>query len=198
MSTYIPFNFQPVSVTTRTGSYTIPTGFYAYVAVQCEAGGTFSINSTVALSGLDIGAAGTDSDVIAVSAEDTQAGSTVATVQTTVGTDYYFDGFVMYNDGAAGASYTLDVGGVTIASGAGLSNNTPFYVKAGAGDTIQLSSSGGGGAKTVKIVGYRYRSSSPNEQQDQHVSNQFWVPEGTQLSETGTTRYTVSLYNNIA
>lgn len=44
-----PFNFQPVSTTVRTGSYSIPSGQYAYVTATAKNGGTFSIGGTVAL-----------------------------------------------------------------------------------------------------------------------------------------------------
>lgn len=46
----VPFNFQPESTSVRTSSYTIPTGKYAKVDVQCIGGGTFTIDGATALS----------------------------------------------------------------------------------------------------------------------------------------------------
>lgn len=48
--TVVPFNFQPANVSVKTGSYTIPAGKYAKVDVQCEAGGSFTIDGLTALT----------------------------------------------------------------------------------------------------------------------------------------------------
>ena len=47
----IPFNFQPVSVSVKTSSYTIPAGKYAYVTANAIGSATFKIGGTTALSG---------------------------------------------------------------------------------------------------------------------------------------------------
>lgn len=47
----LPFNFQPVAVSVRTASYTIPTGRYARVLVNLEGSATFTIGGVTALRG---------------------------------------------------------------------------------------------------------------------------------------------------
>jgi hypothetical protein len=47
----VPFNFQPVAVSVRTASYTIPAGRYARVTVNVIGSGTFTIGGVTALSG---------------------------------------------------------------------------------------------------------------------------------------------------
>jgi len=64
----IPFNFQPESVSVRTGSYTIPAGKYAFVTVNVEGTGTFTIGGTTALRG-------TSNTVLASSALDYRTGT---------------------------------------------------------------------------------------------------------------------------
>ena len=49
----VPFNFQPVSVSVKTGSYTIPAGQYAYVTAEVRDGGSFLIDGTAALDSDD-------------------------------------------------------------------------------------------------------------------------------------------------
>jgi hypothetical protein len=45
----IPFDNNPVSVSVKTGSYTIPSGQYARVVANVKAGGTFTIDAATAL-----------------------------------------------------------------------------------------------------------------------------------------------------
>lgn len=47
----IPFNFQPESISVKTSSYAIPAGKYAYVSVNVEGTGTFTISGATALRG---------------------------------------------------------------------------------------------------------------------------------------------------
>ena len=47
----IPFNFQPDSVSVKTGSYTIPPAKYARVVVNLIGSATFTIDAVTALSG---------------------------------------------------------------------------------------------------------------------------------------------------
>jgi hypothetical protein len=50
-SVVIPFNNNPVSVSVKTASYTIPAGKFARVVVNVIGSGTFTINGNTALSG---------------------------------------------------------------------------------------------------------------------------------------------------
>jgi hypothetical protein len=45
----MPFNFQPTSVSVKTGSYTIPSGKYARVSVALLGDSTFTIGGTTCL-----------------------------------------------------------------------------------------------------------------------------------------------------
>jgi hypothetical protein len=169
MSIVVPFNFAPESVDVKTASYTIPTGKYAYVAAHVENGGTFTIDSTTALSS----EAGVDGDVDDVSLSGLANGTFY-----TVPSGYRFEGI------AKVASGNLVVGGVVRTSG------TEFVeIKAGSGATI---------ATTVNvlydIIGYSIRVSDA----ETSVAQGFWLPAGTVINGTGTWRATVSIYNEIS
>jgi hypothetical protein len=45
----IPFNNNPSSTTVKTTSYTIPAGKYAQLYVECDGGGSFTINAVTAV-----------------------------------------------------------------------------------------------------------------------------------------------------
>lgn len=47
----VPFNFQPVAISVKTTSYTIPAGKYARVVVNLEGSATFTIGGVTALRG---------------------------------------------------------------------------------------------------------------------------------------------------
>lgn len=49
----VPFNFQPVSVSVKTASYTIPAGKYARVLVNLEGSATFTIGGVTAIRGTE-------------------------------------------------------------------------------------------------------------------------------------------------
>lgn len=48
---YVPFNFAPLSVSVKTGSYTVPAGKYARAVVNLEGSATFTIGGVTALRG---------------------------------------------------------------------------------------------------------------------------------------------------
>lgn len=176
MSIVVPFNFQPSSTTVRTGSYTIPAGFYAYVSVHCEPGGTFSIDGNEALSAIN----SDGFDVISVD-QSVNNSSTY-----TVPTGYYFQGTAY----TSGSTVLLGVDGTTVFdshSGAGSMNEGRFPISftAGSGSVISTNSS-----DSMNIVGACIRNGSPRND----VFANFWVPSGTDLTESGDTKYTVTLY----
>lgn len=193
MSIFVPFNFQPTSTTVRTGSYTIPAGNFAYVKVQCETGGTFSIDGSVALEAPS--AVGSkDFDVIAVEQTDSDTspgGSASASISYTPPSGYYFQGTAFATD-TTGGGYSINVEGSIITQSVGEALN----ITVGENDTITVFSNlSGGGTVTVSLIGASIRNSSP--QALNFVQESFWVPAGTQLSETGPTRYTVMLFPEI-
>lgn len=47
----VPFNQQPFSVAVKTGSYTIPAGYYARAIVNLEGSATFTIDAVTAIRG---------------------------------------------------------------------------------------------------------------------------------------------------
>lgn len=49
----VPFNFAPVSVAVKTGSYTVPVGQYAYVTAVVAGTSTFTIDAVTALVGTE-------------------------------------------------------------------------------------------------------------------------------------------------
>jgi hypothetical protein len=46
---FVPFDNNPLEVSVKTASYTIPTGRFAKVYVECDSGGQFTINGNVAV-----------------------------------------------------------------------------------------------------------------------------------------------------
>lgn len=165
----IPFNFQPESVSVQTGSYTIPTGKYAYVAAHVQNGGTFTIGGATALSSK----AGVSSDVDDVSLSGVTNGTFY-----TVPSGYRFEGV------ARVASGNLVVGGVVRSSGTGFVD-----VKAGSGATFATSIN-----VTYEIIGYAARISDA----ETSAAQVFWLPAGTIINGSGNWRATVSLFNEIS
>lgn len=178
MSIQVPFNYEPDSVSVKTGSYSIPSGQYAFVTAYCRDGGTFSIGGTVALEadGTDL-----DGDILTVSESRTSAGTVHATTN-----GYSFEGHLLFT---AGSALTITVGGVTTVTGA--SPGERYEVKAGPAEDINI----GGTTPQGTLVGFERR---PMGQVRSIVSGSFWVPASTALTLSGNTRYTVSLYNNIS
>lgn len=69
----VPFNFEPVAVSVRTASYTIPAGRYARVTVNLEGSATFTIGGVTALRG-------TQNSVLGSSPVGTNSGSGVNSI----------------------------------------------------------------------------------------------------------------------
>lgn len=182
MTIAIPFNNDPVSTVRRVTSYTIPTGFYAYVTVFCDASGVFSIDGNAAQQGEDSGATGTDFDTGSID----QTISTVATY--TVPTGYYFQGQVLTVSGSG----AVEIDGTPVAFDGSVNRITPCQITAGTGSNIAMAS--GSGYLTGAVI----RNSSPSDAQDVPTMGHYWVAEGSVLTESGTVYMTVSLFNKIS
>lgn len=48
----VPFNNEPIAISVKTGSYTIPSGRFAKITVNIEGTGTFTINGVLAFRGV--------------------------------------------------------------------------------------------------------------------------------------------------
>jgi hypothetical protein len=167
----IPFNFQPVSVSVKTGSYTIPAGNYARVLVECDSGGTFTIDTVTAVTT----AAFVNIDLAAGSAD---LNHTVPT------------GFRSIVSVATTGADTITVNGNLL-----LSSTTPgFYnsqlpnIEIGPGGNVLITNSIGG---SKSIVGVSIPSNATHRQAE------FWLPSGTVINGTGTWRAVVMEYNEI-
>lgn len=172
MAINIPFNFQPVSVSVQTSSYTIPANNYAFITANVRNGGSFTIDSnTVLQSSLAV-----DGAVAAVSETiDDTPGYTVPA-------GYRFEGFYTPTTGTG----NLIVDGNTVYS----SVSNTVELKVGPGDQVRTNSS----AITGIIWGFALRENEP----ESNVTASFWVPSGTIINGSGTWRATVSLYNEIS
>lgn len=127
----IPFNFQPATVTTKSGtSHTVAAGHYAYVTASCKDNGQVTINGTVVLSVDDTGSSG--------------AGIAQSSAYT-VPSGYIFDGQVTCSSTA-----NVTVAGVVAGQA---STTTAVSVKAGSGDQITTASG------TPHITGFIYKPS---------------------------------------
>jgi len=168
----IPFNFQPTSVSVKTSSYNIPTGSYAYVTAYVEDGGGFTIDGATALTS-QVSTSSVGASVIAVSTTGTYA----------VPSGYIFEG-------QAGGS---GVNGVTIGGTAALGTSNYYNtIRAGGGDTVAVSTSGG----AVGLTGYAYRAYTTGLQETS-VTASFWIPAGTNITGSGTWKATVSLFSEL-
>lgn len=167
----VPFNFQPVSVSVKTTSYTIPAGKYAYVFVEVYSGGIFTINAVNAITSdpfLNIDYAGTATGTIYTVPAGYRA------IIPTVGSSNA-DSFTMNGNTFAGISTSANLirEGITI--------------EIGPSGTLASSSSG-----TKAVSGVAIPSNAT------HKETSFWLPTGTVLSGTSNWRATVMEYNMIS
>lgn len=217
-----PSTQQPVSVSVKTGAYTIPAGFYAYVTASVAGSDTFSIGGVVALQGVASSAsAGTGGAISSIDVETT--GTTTASY--TVPSGYkavfhlYQTSSAIINSSSGLISSTISIGSfsrsITIDSGSitetiggtgffsgGSLANSDYTWNAGSGEVIsQTITFTGTAAPTTSIrniFGYAERPNSLNGGQSAGVSSgSFWIAENTVLTTSGG-QYTVSLYKNIA
>jgi len=169
----IPFNFQPVSVSVKTSSYTIPTGKYAYVVAFVADGGYFFIDSATAL----MSEAGIASSIIAVSQQSTY----------TVPSGYRFEGQVSVTTPESGD--VVSVGGIFAGE---LGSDLSLSIRAGGGDTIATPTSPSAPVYP-NISGFSIREALP----ESNNSQAFWLPSGTVINGSGTWTATVSLFNEL-
>lgn len=193
-----PFDFNPLSVSVKTGGYTIPAGRRAYVMAQVNPSGSFTINGTTALAGTPaISSSGSGFDV-----QQRDSASTTE-INYTVPAGYYFKG--QYSIEGVGSA-TLRVDGDFVSSynnnsykpnflGSGEPDINSSFI-AGDGQVITVTQSGGSGDDEVYLVGVAMRHSSINSgQSGSPISGQYWCPAGTVFS-VSSGRYTVSEFAN--
>lgn len=164
----VPFNFQPASVSVKTGSYAIPAGFYAKVVVEVDSGGIFTIDSVNAL---------TSAAFVNVDAYD-QSNSNVSY---TVPSGYYAETQIN-SDGS--------ISGVTISGNATGSQPSQFtHFSLGPGGSISF---GGGLNSRDSVTGYAIPSNATNR------TAEFWLPSGTVINGSGNWRATVMEFPEIS
>jgi hypothetical protein len=189
----VPFGFQPNSVSVKTGSYTIPSGYYAYVTAYCDEDGSFSVGGTVALAGQDDVARTTSGSVEAVTA--VAVGGTGSTYSYTVSSGYIFSGNVFFSSNSG--TQTLSIGGVQVMSCGSANTGASFDITVGSSDVITVTSSGSG---TLGIAGASKRINTLNITESiagTPTVGSFWIPTGTALTVSSAT-YTVSLFPNLS
>lgn len=174
MSLLVPFNHRPFSTTARTGSYTIPTGYYARVVVDCQEGASFSIDGNTAISNRSP----QSSNITSID----QTYSTTMSATFTVSSGYIFEGYAL-----APSTSTIQIDGDTMTHTDFPSDAIPLKLASGA----QVSFSDPSNV-TFAVKGYEYRESI----RPSNIVQEIWVKEGQDLSETGDCRYTVELYPN--
>lgn len=183
---YNPSNQQPDSVSVKTGSYTIPAGYYAQVTASVQGTDTFSIGGVVALEGIAAGASGgTSSDIAAINVENLLA----TTASYTVPSGY--KAFIRLACSNA-TSPTINIGSYNFTL------SGPFFTDqyiVGSGMVISMVESS---SSTRNIVGAAERiGSQTSATSPAAVSGTFWVSAGTLLNTSGGS-YTVTLYKNIS
>jgi len=220
---YNPSNAQPESVSVKTGAYTIPAGYYAYVTASVQGADTFSIGGVVALAGV-ASVAGSGTGGLA-SEVDTSATNTTAIFTYTVPAGYYF--YYNYFTASETSSGSYDINtyiNSQTASGINVafrnsSSSTVYYSGLSAspliawtvGGVIIDDQQGPYGPGTVigldinntasitkRIAGTIIRPNSLSGGQSAvAISGSFWVPENTVLTTSGGS-YPVTLYPNLS
>jgi len=97
----VPFNFQPVSVSVKTASYTIPAGQYAYVVAYLQDGGSFTIDGSTVLVSKSGGLSA-------------RSGTLTGGQSFTVAANNRWEGQILYTSGT-----NVSIGGVSITSPSG-------------------------------------------------------------------------------
>lgn len=180
-----PSTQQPDSVSVKTGTYTIPTGFYAYVTASVQDTDTFSIGGVVALS-----ATGNVTQSLTTGAVSAVSQSALNSTSYTVPSGYYFQG-----QATSDSLPAIAIGGLNVGRGTVYTSTSPSTFFAGSGDAVLVSNTG----NTCILTGVSIRPFSITTMglPASAVSGSFWVSSGTILTTT-TGSYTVSLYRNIA
>jgi hypothetical protein len=168
----IPFNFKPSGVSVKTASYTIPSGKYAQVYVECDSGGIFTIDG--------VGAVVTAAFVNIA----TYQVNNITTASYTVPTNFKAAIFGFSND-ATTRLWTAGSGSSVIPQSTQIANG-PFFQGPGQTNTINLSSTA-----TKGFSGLAEPSNALNRQAT------FWVTAGTVLSGSGNWKAVVMEFNNI-
>lgn len=120
----VPFNFQPSSVSVKTGSYDIPTGKYAKVVVNLEGSATFTIGGVTALVGTQNSVLGSSSLTysntgvsgrLSTHGAETVAGSafTPATDQKTVIAEYWLPAGTTINGTGTWRAVVMEYNNIT-------------------------------------------------------------------------------------
>lgn len=170
----IPFNFNPESVSVKTGSFSIPVGKYAFISTEVRNGGSFSIGGTIAIQS-------TGYAIAAVNV--VQLGNT-SNVGITVPANSFFEGQISLRNGTGTGDF--DIGGNTMQA-VDMSLENIFRCKAG--PSIDVEADKNGNSADAILTGYT-RTIDGSESNTMN----FWVPESTALTISGDARYTVSIF----
>lgn len=205
----VPFNYQPFSVSVKTGAYTIPAGYYAFVSAFCDAGETFSIGGVVALRGNSaIAASGTGGVITEVNSTATNT-TAVYSYAVPAGYKFFWQAVMISNytgtpevfvDAQSTSGHRITSSVPTLWTGTygwhfGSLFNTYPILAPGQTASVDVNST----ASILKrIQGWIERPNSINAGQTGTTStNTYWVPSGTALTTSGG-EYTVTLYPNIS
>lgn len=173
----VPFDFNPVSVSVKTSSYTIPAGSYAYV-INCS-DDDFTIDGTIAFEKPNSSYVRLLSTGINYDYTVTQSGSFSIALKH------------VWSSGSANLSLQISPDGTnfynllssTISSGTEFKFQNIFLNK---GAVVRASRSISSTASSAYYI---------TSCREGIVSGGFWVPSGTQLNGD---RYTVALFNEIS
>ena len=164
----VPFDYEPESVSVKTGAYSIPAGKYAKVTAQVFKNGSFTIDSNVALEALP----GLALNVL------------VNNLSPYTVPQGYIAHFTFLP--TSGGGQVLQINGVNLVTPPfGSSADPKDFMTMPAGAVL---SSTGGGGNDIELTGGL-------EPLARDIVGEFWVTEGTNISISGDGQYTVSLYN---
>ena len=173
---FVPFNNNPLAVSVKTASYTIPTGRFAKVYVECDSGGQFTINGAVAVDTdpvINVSVSNASTNALTYTAPSNYK-ATVSVYSNTSG--------ISVSQSGLGNNYRQAANSASSGGGVGL-------VTVGPGGSVSISSSG---ANTKAIVGYAEPSNATHRQAE------FFLPAGTVISGSGNWKAVVMEYNAIS
>jgi len=200
----IPFNYQPFSVSVKTGAYTIPAGYYAYVTASVQGADTFSIGGVVALQGVTaVATSGTGFDTANV---NLTSGATTTALSYTVLAGYKFQIHASELNGNSlnNSTLTAHSGEVVLRTLAGPATIHQAWVDGvstlefAEGNVLTMNHVNTSFNATKELWGKIERTTTINAGQSAGVTTgSFWVSTGTALTTSGGS-YTVTLYPNIS
>lgn len=171
----VPFDNNPVAVSVKTSSYTIPVGRFARVYVECDSGGIFTINAVNAVVTspfINVDVVGTNADAVY-----------------TVPTGY---SFIAASAGGATGNSAVFFNGNSVAAYTEPASASANICGAQVGPGGSITAGRFSGSDDPQVAGVAIPSNATNRQAE------FFLPTGTVINGSGNWKAVVQEYNVIS